>query len=135
VIERSNPITLATNDTVSFQFRHDTASSFAVEVGTSNGTFSIKTPRPVIVPYQYNDLLSINETSVPKGIFQIDFFSSIVKMFNLYVTEVADKSKHLKITPYIEYYDRQLELLATDDFLTLFLVDDDDYLLLNEVDI
>ena len=134
-IERSNPITLATNDTVSFQFRHDTASSFAVEVGTSNGTFSIKTPRPVIVPYQYNDLLSINETSVPKGIFQIDFFSSIVKMFNLYVTEVADKSKHLKITPYIQFYDRQLELLATDGFLTLFLVDDDDYLLLNEGDI
>jgi hypothetical protein len=56
-------------------------------------------------------------------------------MFNLYVTEVADKSKHLKITPYIEFYDRQLELLATDDFLTLFLVDDENYLLLNEGDI
>ena len=131
-IDRSNPITLATNDTLSFQFRHDTASSFEIQVGTANGTFSIKTPKPVVVPYQYNDLISMNESSIPRGIFQIDFFSSIVKMFNLYVTETADKSKHLKITPYIQYYQRALEFLATDDFLTLFLVDDDDYLLLEE---
>jgi hypothetical protein len=41
---------------------------------------------------------------LPKGIFQRDFFSSIVKMFNLYVVEDKFVEKKLVIKPFIDFY-------------------------------
>lgn len=74
------------------------------DVDIQSGTFSIASATPTDVAVNYNESISINDT-IPKGIFQRDFFASVVKMFNLYVTEDKDQSKHLKIEPYIDYYD------------------------------
>lgn len=41
---------------------------------------------------------------IPKGILQKDFFASILKMFNLMVTEDRYKEKHLVIEPYVNFY-------------------------------
>lgn len=86
----------------------------------------------VTVPAEYGDTISIND-NIPKGIFQKDFFASIIKMFNMYVVEDPIRSKHLIIKPYIEFYDFDGQsLLALDDFNDLLKVNDQDFLLLED---
>jgi len=45
----------------------------------------------------------MNET-IPKNILQLDFFASIIKLFNLYVFESPDDDKLLKIEPFVDFY-------------------------------
>jgi hypothetical protein len=83
----------------------------------------------------FNDGLIMADV-IPKGIFQRDFFASIIKMFNMYVVEDTNRPKHLIIKPYIEYYDFDGQsLLAIDDFNDLLLINDTDYLLLRDATI
>lgn len=96
-------ITLATNDTLEFRFIWTTVSA-TMQLDFFNNDIEINTSVAQLVPYSLGETIDINET-IPKGVFQKDFFSSIVKMFNLYVTEDRDKEKHLLIEPYIDYYD------------------------------
>jgi hypothetical protein len=56
------------------------------------------------VNISYGDTIVVNDT-IPKGIFQKDFFASIVKMFNLYVYEDKLVEKKLIIKPFIDFYD------------------------------
>lgn len=73
---------------------------------------------------------------IPKGVFQRDFFASIVKMFNMYVVEDTNRPKHIIIKPYIEYYDFDGQsLLGINDFNDLLLVNDTDYLLIKDATI
>ena len=51
----------------------------------------------------YGDTMNINPT-LPKGIFQKDFFTSLLKMFNLMVTEDKYISNHLIIEPYTNFW-------------------------------
>lgn len=96
-------ISLATNDTMQFRLVFSNVSSnMTVDFLTNN--LQVNTSIATLVPYSLGETIDINET-IPKGIFQRDFFSSIVKMFNLYVTESTDRKNHLIITPYIDYYD------------------------------
>lgn len=74
------------------------------DVDIQSGVFSIVSGTPTDVAVNYNETIHINDT-IPKGVFQRDFFASVVKMFNLYVTEDRDKANHLLIEPYIDYYD------------------------------
>jgi len=69
---------------------------------SSNG-FDITTTTTDIVPISYNDPIVIN-SSIPKGIFQRDFFLSICKMFNLYVYDDKWDDKKIIIKPYIYFY-------------------------------
>jgi len=41
---------------------------------------------------------------IPSNILQKDFISSICKLFNLYVYEDSQKDKHLKITPFVDFF-------------------------------
>lgn len=122
--------TLATNDTISVQFSTNITSNPTFLVTAMTGNFILTSSAPQIIPADYGDGISIN-ANLPKGIFQRDFFSSILKMFNLYVVEDTDREKHLKIIPFIDfYYLGEDILLITDDFGTLFNVDLQDQLLL-----
>jgi len=56
------------------------------------------------VDVSYGDTIIVNDT-IPKGVFQKDFFASIVKMFNLYVYEDKLVEKKLIIKPFIDFYD------------------------------
>jgi len=67
-------------------------------------TLLIESTTPTDVTLNYGDSIVINNT-IPKGIFQKDFFASIVKMFNLYVYEDKLVEKKLIIKPYIDFYD------------------------------
>lgn len=59
---------------------------------------------PITADLQLNDFIDI-KTILPKNILQKDFFTWILKMFNLYVTEDKLKERHLLIEPYVDYYD------------------------------
>lgn len=58
---------------------------------------------------------------IPKGIQQKDFFSSICRMFNLYVFEDVNRPKHLLIEPYIEFYRTGAGFLKINDLGELLL--------------
>lgn len=55
------------------------------------------------VDYVLNDTIKINY-GIPQNILQKDFFTSILKMFNLMVTEDKYKENHLIIEPWIDFY-------------------------------
>lgn len=73
------------------------------DVFVLNRTFNMRAKVPVIAKLQIGDVVNIVDV-IPKGIFQKDFFSSILKMFYLMVTEDRFKEKHLIIEPYVNFY-------------------------------
>jgi len=107
-------------------------SSNPVSLLILGGNTLITTDASQVVPINFGESVAINST-LPKGIFQKDFFASIVKMFNLYVVEDPNREKHLIIKPYIEFYDFDgQKLLSIDDFNDLLKVNDQDFLLLED---
>ena len=59
---------------------------------------------PTLSNVELGDDMVINDT-IPKGIFQKDFITSIIKMFNLMIVEDKFKINHLVIKPYVDFYD------------------------------
>jgi hypothetical protein len=56
------------------------------------------------IEYNLGDTIDIKNT-IPTNIFQRDFFTSILKMFYLMVTEDKNREKHLIIEPWVDFYD------------------------------
>jgi len=77
--------------------------SYEFELRIANISLNIKTEPEGFIEYELNNTILMN-TILPRNVFQKDFFTSIMKMFNLMVVEDKYKSKHLHITPYIDYY-------------------------------
>lgn len=120
------------NDYISFRFSNTASNRDDPPVVIQEGQAEFFSDSLVNAIVSLNDSLSMADV-IPKGIFQRDFFASIVKMFNLYVVEDTNRSKHLIIKPYIEYYDFDGQsLLAVDDFNSLLQVNETDYLLLSD---
>jgi hypothetical protein len=94
--------TLATNDT--FSVTMDSISGTdAISVNITGISMTLD-GSPTLTPANYNDNLIVSD-SLPKGILQKDFFASILKMFNLMVTEDRFTEKKLVIEPYVDFYD------------------------------
>jgi hypothetical protein len=75
------------------------------------GELGATTSTPTQVQINLGETIKVTET-IPKGIFQRDFFLSIVKMFNLYVYENKFNDKELVISPYVDFYpDKSAEAL------------------------
>jgi hypothetical protein len=72
------------------------------EINVSSGSLNI-TSLSSLIPINYGETIEIN-TTLPKGIFQRDFFLSITKMFNLYVYEDTWDDKKIMIKPFINFY-------------------------------
>jgi len=123
-------IALVTNDTLELRLIYSGVTS-TMSVDFLTNTTEINTATAVAVPLNSGETVIINET-IPKGVFQKDFFASIVKMFNLYVTESTDKTKHLIITPYIDYYTGQAHFLQVNDLEEELKIDDNFLLLLDD---
>jgi hypothetical protein len=94
-----NNITFNTGDTLKLEI-----TSNVTQIQQFGGALTISSIVPTPVPISYGDSIVVNDT-IPKGIFQKDFFSSICKMFNLYVFEDYATEKKLKITPFVTYYE------------------------------
>ena len=78
-----------------------TANTYIVTISSASINLSQITSQ--VVDVAYNGVISINET-LPKGIFQKDFFLSVCKMFNLYVYQDNLNEKQINIAPYIDFY-------------------------------
>ena len=125
-------ILVNTGDVIAFRFGNTAPNRDDPPVTVDYGQVSFYSNAFVTTPLTLNDTLIMADV-IPKGIFQRDFFASIVKMFNLYVVEDPNRSNHLIIKPYIEYYDFDGQsLLAFDDFNSLLQVNDTDFLLLSD---
>lgn len=70
----------------------------------SNTTLSITSAQAVQGTANPGDTLEMNEI-LPKGILQIDFLSSIAKLFNLMIDDDKFDEKKINIIPWPDYYD------------------------------
>jgi hypothetical protein len=125
-------ISLVQNDYIEFRLDWEGwATGGSLYMTTDQFDLEIKTSSTQSVPLNYGETVFINNT-LPKGIYQKDFLSSIVKMFNLYIIEDTMKDKHLKIIPYIDFYITTANFLQVNDVEGNLLVDDVDLLLLDD---
>ena len=97
-----NNISIANGDTINFTMEWSGSSAYTLDV-YAGGKLGLQTDTSNLVPLNYGEALKVNNC-IPKGIFQKDFFTSILKMFNLLVTEDKYKTNHLIITPYANFY-------------------------------
>lgn len=68
-----------------------------------DATLTVISDPPSFVLYDYGDAINMNDT-IPRNYYQKDFFTSILKMFNLMVVEDKAKERHLKIEPYVDFF-------------------------------
>lgn len=101
-IDWDNSISLNTNDVL----------AVGVQISSSDPDFTFDPDLELDFVADYaqasNATSGVNlnmQNLLPKGIEQKDFFMSICRMFNLYVFEDPNKTKHLKIEPFIDFYD------------------------------
>jgi hypothetical protein len=99
--EDTGTISVVTNDVITIRLIYPEVE--AVSVIYDELTFRIFNSSNPWVEVTLNGDIEISQT-IPKGIMQKDFFTWIIKMFNLYVTEDKERSNHLIIEPYIDYY-------------------------------
>jgi hypothetical protein len=93
-----NNITFANTNTMQVQILGN-----GIILDITMGELVVTTSTPTQVQINLGETIKINET-IPRGIFQSDFFLSIVKMFNLYVYENNFNDKELVISPYVDFY-------------------------------
>lgn len=67
------------------------------------GTLVVVTDVAISTEIVINDTVKVNDC-LPQNILQKDFFSSLLRLFNLYVYEDANKFKHLNISPYVDFF-------------------------------
>ena len=91
-------VTFANTDTMQVEILGN-----GIILDITSGQLGVLTSTPTQVQVNIGETININDT-IPKGIFQRDFFLSIVKMFNLYVYENKFNDKELVISPYVDFY-------------------------------
>jgi hypothetical protein len=94
-------VQFATNDTL--RVRTTCILESGDEVNIDESTINVLNDVATTAPIELGDNMIVNNT-IPKGIFQKDFFISVLKMFNLLVTEDKNKTNHLIIEPYIDFW-------------------------------
>ena len=95
-----NSITINPGDALSVEVQAN-VSDYDINTGT---LFQIDLLTPGQVSVGYGDTIAVNDT-IPKGIFQREFFSTICKMFNLYVFEDYETEKKIKVLPFVTFYE------------------------------
>jgi hypothetical protein len=70
----------------------------------SSSSLNVLANELVSLPVILGDEIKLNET-IPVNVYQKDFFTSIIKMFYLMVTEDKEIDRHLIIEPWVEFYD------------------------------
>ena len=91
-------ITFANTDTMQVVIEGN-----GIIIDITMGEIGVTTSTPTQVQVNLGETIKVNDT-IPRGIFQADFFLSIVKMFNLYVYENKFNDKELVISPYVDFY-------------------------------
>lgn len=128
----SPELTLSQNDYIEFQFNWlGQGDGESVDLSVQSATIKFNSVATQLVPVAFGETININST-IPRGIFQKDFFASIVKMFNLYVIEDPNVEKKLIIEPYIDFYATNPTFLQVNDLEENLLIDNTNFLLLDD---
>lgn len=98
-------VSIATSDYIEFVIDITPSSSYVLT--TSVGYLSVASDKPVLVNINLGETIKANDC-IPKNIRQVDFFSSIVKLFNLYVTDDKVVANKLNIIPFVDYYSGEI---------------------------
>ena len=77
--------------------------AYSTTLTVTAGSLSIKKDPPGLIELTLGGDLVMNSL-IPKGILQKDYFASVLKMFNLMVTEDKYVEKKLIIEPYVDFY-------------------------------
>jgi hypothetical protein len=98
-------VAFTTSDYIEVMFIEDGATPVLGTdfINASSGIFRIDSDTPTITDVGYGDFININET-LPKNIKQVEFFTSIVRLFNLYVYEDRFDERLIKIAPYVDFF-------------------------------
>lgn len=125
-------ISLNTNDYFSIQVElYNVTGGGATFLILSDSTITSTTSTAIASPLAYAAKIFMN-SGIPRGIFQKDFISSIVKMFNLYIVEDTNKEKHLHIEPYVDFFVIPTSFLEVNDLNEFLLIDNTNLLLLDD---
>jgi hypothetical protein len=119
-LDKIESIALATNDILTVSVITDTTHNPSFNFESNDLTLHFISDSKVPLVASDESFLTM-QALLPKGIQQKDFFASICRMFNLYVFEDPQKSTHLLIEPYIEFYRTGAGFLKTSDLGELLL--------------
>lgn len=72
-------------------------------VNVNEAIWTIVTTNATYIDINPGDTVTISDT-IPRNILQIDFLASILRLFNLYVSEDKDRSNFLHIYPYVDFF-------------------------------
>lgn len=98
-------LTFATGDTIALYLMGGiTEPTQLYEAYVTASTMFMSTATANPVQLNLGEAIVMNDT-IPRGIYQKDFFASLLKMFYLLVTEDKFKDRHLIITPWVDFYD------------------------------
>ena len=94
-----------TNDTLQFKLYSSNGLiyTWTNSITVRSASLSAQYDPPSFIEYSLNDVINVND-AIPKNILQKDFFTSIMKMFNLIVTEDKYVNKKLVIEPWVDFY-------------------------------
>lgn len=100
-------VSLSPGDTIQWRIGQDFYDTIR-DVIVHQADFTVKAAAGTIaVPIQIGDTVNLN-SQIPQNIRQVDFLVGIVKLYNLYVYEDKFDETLIYITPYIDFYSRNL---------------------------
>jgi hypothetical protein len=107
IVNATVSMSIAPGDTLMFTVGQD----FSIEIINfqfdTNDFSVVSAGGSVSVPISIGDLVKMND-HIPQNIRQIDFLIGLVKLWNLYITEDKNDENLFYITPYIDFYSKNL---------------------------
>lgn len=94
IINAGDVLTVYVDDPIPGSYR-------TLDIGSSVLTVTNTSAQPVQV--NYGEYLKLNG-SIPSNVKQIDYLSSIIKLFHLYVYDDKDQPNVMRIAPYVDFY-------------------------------
>jgi hypothetical protein len=96
-------VSIATGDIIDVLFEYGGTGTEVYVTVVPFTNMSISSNVPTLQPVDYNQTITLND-AIPQNIRQVDFLTSIVKLFNLYVYESKFDDRLIYITPFIDFY-------------------------------
>lgn len=96
-------VPLVTGDKIDVSFDKVSGTNQVVSFVDNPATLNIDSATSVTLPLNLDQMIKMNDC-IPKNIRQIDFLTSIVKLFNLYVYESQWDERTILIKPYVDFY-------------------------------
>jgi hypothetical protein len=102
-------ISFSPGDSFSVHFHGQTIIGVSLKhMIVNGGLMQFSTAATIMAPVEYGETIRMNYT-LPKNIRQIDFLTSIVKAFNLYVYEDQFDDRLIHIRPFINFFEQGVD--------------------------